>query len=102
MTLAIENALDEVWAVPRMDRPDFFRSRLRGLAALAVSGRPTSCRRPSSRSSRNGTIQPPLAGIVSFSGSVLVDFGVFLVAFRVMTAAQVRRGACSPASSWRR
>jgi membrane protein len=89
VTLAIENALDEVWAVPRMRRPDFFTSRLRGLAVLAVIGTANVVSTAVVTLSRNGTIQPPLAGILSFSGSVLVDFVVFLIAFRLMTAAQV-------------
>jgi membrane protein len=41
VTLAIGNALDELWAVPRVDRPDFVSSRLRGLAVLAVVGTAT-------------------------------------------------------------
>jgi membrane protein len=89
VTLAIENALDEVWAVPRMDRPDFLHSRLRGLAVLAVIGTANVVSTAVVTLSRNGTIQPPLAGIVSFSGSVVIDFAVFLVAFRLMTTAAV-------------
>jgi YihY family inner membrane protein len=89
VTLAIENALDEVWAVPRLNRPDFFTSRLRGLAALAIVGTAQVVSTFVVTLARNGTIQPPLAGILSFSGSVVVDFAVFLMAFRALTAARV-------------
>jgi uncharacterized BrkB/YihY/UPF0761 family membrane protein len=75
--------------VPRKDRPDFFTSRLRGLAVLVVIGTANVVSTAVVTLSRNGTIQPPLAGIMSFSGSVLIDFVVFLIAFRLMTAAQV-------------
>jgi membrane protein len=89
VTLAIGNALDDVWAVPRLDRPDFVESRLRGLAVLAVIGSANVVSTAVVTLARNGTIQPPLAGIVSFCGSVTIDFIVYLVAFRLLTAARV-------------
>jgi membrane protein len=89
VTLAIGNALDEVWAVPRVDRPDFVSSRLRGLAVLAVAGTANVASTAVVTLARNGTIQPPLAGIASFSASVVVDFLVYLAAFRMLTTADV-------------
>src|SRR5437763_15563842 len=38
VTNAAHNALDQVWAVPRKHRPDFLKSRLRGLALITVLG----------------------------------------------------------------
>ena len=38
VTLAVGRALDSIWAVRRVDRPDYVRSRLRGLAILMVIG----------------------------------------------------------------
>jgi membrane protein len=89
VTLAIGNALDEVWAVPRVDRPDFVSSRVRGLAVLAVVGTANVASTAVVTLARNGTIQPPLAGIASFGASAAVDFLVYLVAFRVLTTAAV-------------
>lgn len=89
VTLAIGNALDEVWAVPRVDRPDFVSSRLRGLAVLVVVGTANVASTAVVTLARNGTIQPPLAGIASFSASVAVDFLIYLVAFRLLTTAEV-------------
>jgi membrane protein len=89
VTLAIGNALDEVWGVPRYERPGYLTARLRGLAILAIVGTANVVSTAVVTLARNGTIQPPLAGILSFSGSVVVDFAVFLAAFRMMTAADV-------------
>jgi membrane protein len=89
VTLAIGNALDVVWAVPRVDRPDFVSSRLRGLAVLLVVGTANVASTAVVTLARNGTIQPPLAGIASFSASVVVDFLIYLVAFRLLTTADV-------------
>jgi membrane protein len=96
VTLAIGNALDVVWAVPRVDRPDFVSSRLRGLGVLAVAGTANVASTAVVTLARNGTIQPPAAGIASFSASVVVDFLVFLVAFRVLTTADVGTRAVLP------
>jgi membrane protein len=89
VTLAIGNALDEVWAVPRINRPDFVSSRLRGLALLVVVGTANVASTAVVTLARNGTIQPPLAGIASFSASAAVDFLVYLAAFRWLTTAHV-------------
>ena len=89
VTLAIGNALDEVWGVPRVDRPDFVSSRLRGLAMLVVVGSANVASTAVVTLARNGTIQPPLAGVASFLASVVVDFLIYLVAFRLLTTAHV-------------
>jgi membrane protein len=89
VTLAIGRALDTIWAVPRMDRPDFVHSRLRGLAILVVIGTAQVLTTVVVTLARNGTIQPPAAGIASFAGSAAIDFVVFVTAFRVLTAAPV-------------
>jgi YihY family inner membrane protein len=89
VTLAIGNALDELWAVPRMDRPGYVSSRLRGLGILAVIGTASVVTTGVVTLARNGTIQPPVAGIGSFAGSAAIDFVVFLTAYRVLTTASV-------------
>lgn len=87
VTGAAQNAFDQIWAVPIKDRPDFLSSRLRGLAligslgllfliATAVSG-----------------FASPLHGAAAKIGAILigllVDFCLFLAAFRFLTAAAV-------------
>ncbi len=89
VTLALGRALDTIWAVRRVDRPDYVHARLRGLAILVVLGTAQILTTIVVTLARNGTIQPPAAGIASFGGSAAIDFLVFLTAFRVLTAADV-------------
>ena len=105
VTLAIGSALDEIWGVPRMDRPDFVHSRLRGLAVLAVLGTAGVVSTAVVSLARAGTIQPPVAGVLSFAGSALIDLMVYVVAFRVLTSAavswrQVLPGAVAGTIGW--
>jgi uncharacterized BrkB/YihY/UPF0761 family membrane protein len=87
VTNAVHNAFDQVWAVPKKDRPDFLQWRLRGLllivslgglfiVATAVSGLVSSL----------GGAGVQVAGVVI---SLLVNFGLFLTSFRFMTAATI-------------
>jgi YihY family inner membrane protein len=87
VTGAAQTAFDRVWAVPFKDRPDFLKSRLRGLALLlsvgvlfvvstAVSGLVSSL----------GGVWWKVGGIAI---SLAVNFAIFLAAFRFLTAAVV-------------
>jgi YihY family inner membrane protein len=87
VTQAAQNAFDTVWAVPFKDRPDFLVSKLRGLLliaslgilfilATAASGLVTGL---GGTAVRYGTI------VIS----LLVNFALFLAAFRFLTAAAV-------------
>jgi membrane protein len=87
VTNAAHNAFDQVWAVPMKDRPDFLQWRLRGLlligtlgilfiASTVVSGLITG-------------IGGPAVKVGAILVSLLVNFGLFLAAFRLMTAATV-------------
>jgi membrane protein len=87
VTSAAQNAFDRVWAVPFKHRPDFLRSRLRGLglimalgllfvAATGVSGLITG-------------LHGPLAKIAGVLVSYVVNFALFLAAFRFLTSATV-------------
>jgi uncharacterized BrkB/YihY/UPF0761 family membrane protein len=87
VTQAAQNAFDTVWAVPRKDRPDFLQSRLRGLLMLAVLG-------------VLFILDTAASGLVTGLGgtgvrvgtiavSTLVNFALFLAAFRFLTAASV-------------
>jgi YihY family inner membrane protein len=88
VTGAAQNAFDKVWAVPFKDRPDFIKSRLRGLALLASLG-------------LLFVVSTALSGVVSSLGgagykaggivlSLLVNFGLFSAAFRFLTAATIK------------
>jgi membrane protein len=87
ITNAIQNAFDQVWAVPRKDRPDFLQWRLKGLLLIvslgglfvvstAVSGLITG-------------LGGPWVKVGAIVVSLLVNFGLFLCAFRFMTSATI-------------
>jgi YihY family inner membrane protein len=74
---AFQYAMDEVWGVPKRRRPNFFVSRLRALIMLAVLG-----------------VAMVAATAVSalpfgFLGSVILNIGIALVAFKVLTVADI-------------
>jgi YihY family inner membrane protein len=87
VTGAAQNAFDRVWAVPFKDRPDFLQSRLRGLLLLVSLG-------------LLFVVSTAISGVVSSLGGVwwkvggivisfLVNFGLFLAAFRFLTSATI-------------
>ncbi len=74
---ALQYAMDEVWGVPKRRRPNFFISRLRALIMLAVLG-----------------VAMMAATAVSnlpfgFLGSLLLNIGIAVVAFKVLTVADI-------------
>ena len=87
VTNAAQNAFDRVWAVPFKDRPDFIHSRLRGLVLLvclgvlfvlsvAATGLVTS-------------IGGPLVKVGGYAVTLAVNFGLYVAAFRFLTAASI-------------
>jgi YihY family inner membrane protein len=84
VTHAGQSAFDRIWAVPFKDRPDFIRSRFRGLllliclgvlfiAASVVSGVVTG-------------LGGPAVKVAAIVLSLVVNLGLFLAAFRFLTA----------------
>jgi YihY family inner membrane protein len=101
----VQNAMDILWAVPRNDRPDPLRSRLRSLLLLLVFG---SALIATTVLSAVGFASDSL-GIVAKAGivvaAVLINAGVCIVAFRVATARklsyrQAAPGALAAAIIW--
>jgi uncharacterized BrkB/YihY/UPF0761 family membrane protein len=83
---AVQNAMDTLWAVPRNDRPDPIRARIRSFLLLLVLGSAliaTTVLAAIGRASESFGIVGK-TGIVGLS--VLINAGVCLVAFRVATA----------------
>ncbi len=88
VTQAAQNAFNKVWAVPFKDRPDFLRSRLRGLLLLGCLG-------------VLFVLSAVLTGLVTTGGGPLdqgragtpstlaVNFGLYMAAFRFLTAASI-------------
>ncbi|HKN48830.1 MAG TPA: YihY/virulence factor BrkB family protein [Actinomycetota bacterium] len=74
---ALQYAMDEVWGVPKRRRPNFFISRLRAVIMLAILG-----------------VAMVAATAVSnlpfgFLGSLLLNIGIVVVAFKVLTVADI-------------
>jgi membrane protein len=89
VTLALGTALDRLWGVRRVDRPGFVGARGRGLAVLVVLGTSVVASTVAVDLARTGRLRPELVQILGYSASAAVDLGVFTVAFRVLTAAEV-------------
>jgi membrane protein len=87
VTNAAQNALDKVWAVPFKDRPDFLKSRLRGLALLGLLGILFVV--SSAVSGFTSGLNGPLLKIATVIVGLLVNLILFGVAFRALTASSV-------------
>jgi len=88
VTQAAQNAFDRIWAVPFKERPDFIHSRVRGLAFLGSIGVLFIVATLASGLVTGG-LGGPLAKLAGIAISLLLNFLLFLAAFRFMTAASV-------------
>ncbi len=88
VTQAAQNALDRVWAVPFKHRPDFLRSRLRGLMLLGSLG-VLFILATAASGLVTGGLGGPLAKIAGIVLSLALNFGLFFAAFRLLTASSV-------------
>lgn len=106
---AAQNAMNTIWRVPRNSRPNPLKSRLRSLVLLLVVG--LSVLGTTVITALGTTTQAFGAGvdaglkILLVILSLLVNIGVFMLAFRVSTARQlswrhIMRGATVAAIMW--
>jgi membrane protein len=88
VTSAAQNAFNRVWAVPFKDRPNFFKSRLRSLLVVLSLGALFGVGTAASGLVSGGLGGPFLkvAGIVL---SLATNFALFMLAFKLLTAAQL-------------
>jgi YihY family inner membrane protein len=104
VTQAAQNAMNQIWDVPRKDWPNFFKSRLRGLIMLAILGTLTVAATFASGLASSGG--PAAVGIVlGIAASLVLNLGLFLVAYRVLTVRDlswkdVFPGAATAAVAW--
>jgi YihY family inner membrane protein len=83
--MAFENAMDEIWGVPKRKRPNFLVSRLRALIMLGILG----------VAALAATVVSSLSGLggifvlVGLVGSVALNTAILAVAFKVLTSADV-------------
>ncbi|MFL6129632.1 MAG: YihY/virulence factor BrkB family protein [Mycobacteriales bacterium] len=105
-----QNAFNKVWAVPRGDRPNPVKSRLRSLLMLAVLGVGVIV---STALSALTTVADSVGGtevgaglrVAALAASVVLNVGLLVVAFRLLTAHSVRTpdvlpGAVAAALVW--
>jgi YihY family inner membrane protein len=81
---AAQDAMNEIWAIPRVVQPGFVHKRLRSMACLAVIGLSLIV---STLATQAVTALPDLPGIARVAGlalSTIVNGVVFLLAFQVL------------------
>jgi len=90
---ATQNAFNRAWAVPRNERPNPIKVRLRSLLLLLVLGLGVLVTATLSGLTAGGNVLGqdvgPWLGIAAIPMATLVNVGLFLLAFRVLTAGQV-------------
>jgi membrane protein len=88
VTNAAQNALNTVWAIPFKRRPNFFKSRLRGVGLLASLGILFVVSTVASGvvSGGFGGVGAKIAGYVV---ALLVNFGLFMASYRFMTISDI-------------
>jgi YihY family inner membrane protein len=89
VTNASQNAFNKVWAVPLKERPNFIHTRLRGLGVLVLLGLLFIVSSGASGLVTGG-LGGPWAVVGGIAFSLLVNVLLFLSAFRLLTAAEVK------------
>jgi uncharacterized BrkB/YihY/UPF0761 family membrane protein len=102
---AMQHAMDSVWAVPRNNRPDPVRSRLRSLVLLLALGSTTIAVTALSAVAHTAQSFGVAGTAGAVAASVAINTGICLVAYRVSTARrlsylQVLPGALIAAALW--
>lgn len=86
VTQAAQQALNAVWDVPIVDRPNLWRSRLRGLGLLATLGTVTVVSTGASALRGVGGPLSTVFNVVGLLAPIVLNLVVYLVAFEVLTA----------------
>jgi membrane protein len=98
-TLSVGDALDRLWAVPRVDRFGFVQARVRGVLVLASLGTFTEVSTAAVGLAANAQIHPPLAEVASLVGAVGVDLLIFIACLRLLTSAAVSTRCVLPGAA---
>jgi YihY family inner membrane protein len=89
VTLAIGNAQDRIWAVPRVRRAGFVSSRLRGLLVLALIGTINVVTTVAVGLVVAGGAGSTVVRVLGILGSAAFDLVLFTSSFRLLTTADV-------------
>jgi membrane protein len=85
VTQAAQNAFDQVWAVPFKHRPGFVQAKLRGIALLVSLGL-LFLVSTIATGLVTGGLGGPVLKVAGIALSLLLNFGLFFAAFRLMTS----------------
>jgi YihY family inner membrane protein len=101
---AAQNAMNEVWDVPRVREPNFLAGRLRSLLMLLVGGVGVVVAGTLAGAAATGSV-PWSVRALALLGSLLVNVALFAASYRILTVAdvtwrQVAPGAAVAAAAW--
>jgi membrane protein len=86
---AAQGAMDTVWHVPRRERPNFLKSRIKAVLLLLVLGTGVIASTLLSGIATAGTGHTLLTKAIVLALSTLVNLALFLAAFKLLTVADV-------------
>ena len=96
---ALQYGMDQLWRVPMNERSNFLMARLRAVLMLAILGVATlGSIAVSGLNGGRGAVAVALAA-ASVAASVLLNFAILLVAFRVLTVAKVSWASVVPGAA---
>jgi YihY family inner membrane protein len=98
-TQTAQDAMNRVWDVPRLQWPNFLKKRLRSLEMLGILGLMVIA---STLVSGLGTTSDRALGlrVAAFVASLLLNFALYLLAFRVLTVKPLRWGDVAPGAAF--
>jgi uncharacterized BrkB/YihY/UPF0761 family membrane protein len=82
---AMQKAMNGVWDVPIRERPNALEARLRALGMLAVFGVAMLATTFFASASTAAQTFEPFDAVIAGAGSVVLNTGIYLVAFKVLT-----------------
>jgi YihY family inner membrane protein len=99
VTRAVENAMDEIWGVPRRARHGFLAGNLRGLVLLLLLGGATVVATGLSALAQSSGLVGPGLRAATIVGWLAINLGIFLVSFRVLTSRSLGWGEVLPGAA---
>lgn len=93
---AVQDAMDEIWNVPRRERASFVRSRIRALTTLVVVGTALFATALLAGLGTSGGWLGPASRIVALVGTLTVNVVVFAGIFRLLPAVPLPWRAVMP------
>jgi len=96
---AAQEAMNEVWDVPLKHRPNFIMKRVRSLVMLAVLGTITVLSTVLSGFGTSTGAKGALLRIAGIAVSLVLNLALYLLAFRILTVADVSWGDVFPGAA---